>query len=888
MTSCKGKGTAVVCVSADQAVLNAGSSFRRLLFHSPAIRLFLAVLPILAIFSPQFLPAQAGPLPVMPADPAVPVCPVTSSSASTTLNVPEYRGYRAPVGGDYIVIEYDANTHKEADPNSLQASWSDYSRIFDYRGQNNRARRIDANGSFLPVVDTKEKIAVRVCGLHFTDVLTVTTSPTGVPEGGADIRGATVVTLPVSSLTSTLDTLQSGSPTGGATALPGLGLGAPTALPSLSISPTITPGNIGAEDQTPGKYPMYTPATVTASGKQVALMLYSVYKNAAEISRLIDRTMGRPYDAPPDNPRAGIELSAPYDASSSNPRAEIQFGMHGSKSAPGSVNGVAYTLGRDLVMVTADSRDLTNAAAFDKDTTEVQNVNAQISTLAGALTSQAFASNTLTFLNNFSTLTGVLDLAKLGGRDQNNCQSNQAYLQTPNLTAALSSDDLAKLTIDSFANWTPAQILSLDPNQVPVNDSNKKPLRARVIDLKKALSAAGVSKSTTGAGDKPLCSAFEKQKFDDFWDSYNSQVKTLLCVDKAGCKEACQQKSDRDKLDCINNWISQDEINNFEGKVGDQLITLNSDLNTLRRRIGDIDANTAQLYDSMNLWYQHSSVEQTDLLQPLTANSFLRVSIIVQRGYTPFTLANASGTFTPTASTNVVPTAVAAASTSTPAHAVKTILVEVHRVANFNLMGGVMLIHVPTASYGLQASPTPAVVGSSTTTSGGTTTTTITETGNCAGQMTSLPAPATATAASPGVAYSCVIQTQQTQWQVAGMAGLVWFPWGHDYFPRHNGYANFGRNLLPSMVLATSVTSLGNSMGGVNWEPVSGLDFYAGLASANKNALPSGISVNTAIESGSTLQQATQVHAGFAIGVGFDFSVFTSLFSAKTTAASMP
>jgi hypothetical protein len=121
------------------------------------------------------------------------------------------------------------------------------------------------------------------------------------------------------------------------------------------------------------------------------------------------------------------------------------------------------------------------------------------------------------------------------------------------------------------------------------------------------------------------------------------------------------------------------------------------------------------------------------------------------------------------------------------------------------------------------------------------------------------------------------------------MAGLVWFPWGHDYFPRHSGYANFGRNLLPSLLLATSVTSLGNSMGGVNWEPVSGLDFYAGIGSAHRTVLPSSLSVNTALPSGATITTLTQEHAGLTIGVGFDLSVITTLFGSKSTSvASMP
>jgi hypothetical protein len=880
MTFTNAKGTLAVCAFAHRAVLNAGSrSFRRLLFHGPATRLFLAVLPIFAIFSPQFLPAQTGPLPAMSSDHASPVCPANASSTNKILNVPEYHGPRASVGGDYVVIEYNAN--------SLLTSWSDYKRIFDLRGQNNLAHRIDANGSFLPVIDAKEKIAVRVCGLHFTDVLTVTTSPTGVPEGGADIRGATVVTPPVSSLSSTLDTLQSGTTTGGTTALPGLGLSAPTALPSLSLS-GITPGALGAEDQTPGKYPTYTPATVTASGKQVALQLYALQRNAQELIRLVNRTLGCPYDRKIQGPEAQTQKSKTQTECDADPATTNFTNDEKSRSAPGSVNGIDYIVGVVLDHVKSEDGEFSNSAAFDKEMTDTQNINAQISTLSGALTSQAFATNTLALLNNFSALRGLLDLAQLG-KDKTNCQSNQAYLQTPKLNT-LSADDLGKLTIDYFANLTPAELLTFDATQLdllpkPPKGSKERSLEGKVVDMQNALKKAGVKPSTTNASDKPLCSLFEEQKYTDFWDSYYRQVAILFCAEYAECKATC-----KDDANCMMGSFSRDDINRFEGKVGDELFNLNDYLTKLRSKLGEIDTKTTELYDRMNEWYQNSSIEQTDLLQPLTANSFLRISIIVQRGYIPFTLANASGSFTPTVSTNVVPTAAATASTSTPAHAVKTILVEVHRVANFNLMGGVMLIHVPTTNYGLQASPTPAVATTATTTTNGTTTTTVTGyTANCAGQMTSLPVPASATPTSPAPSYSCLVQTQQTQWQVAGMAGLVWFPWGHDYFPRHSGYANFGRNLLPSALLATSVTSLGNSMGGVNWEPVSGLDFYVGLGSAHKMSLPSGLIVNSALESGSTLSQVTTEHAGFAIGVGFDLSVITQMFSSKTTSiATMP
>jgi hypothetical protein len=88
------------------------------------------------------------------------VCPVTvPESASATLNVPLYRTGRPLVEGDYVVIEYDASQDKN-DPNSNITSWTDYNRIFDFHGQNNRMHIIGPNGSFLPVIYAKEEIAV--------------------------------------------------------------------------------------------------------------------------------------------------------------------------------------------------------------------------------------------------------------------------------------------------------------------------------------------------------------------------------------------------------------------------------------------------------------------------------------------------------------------------------------------------------------------------------------------------------------------------------------------------------------------------------------------------------------------------------------------------------
>ena len=155
-------------------------------------------------------------------------------------------------------------------------------------------------------------------------------------------------------------------------------------------------------------------------------MLYSIDKNATELIRLIDRTLGRPYNSDPGTAFTGLSE-----------------GVDKSKSAPGSVNGVEYILGRILGQVVPDSVDPADSAAFDMHLTDIQNINAQISTLSSALSSRAFASNTIALLNNYSALTGILDLAKIGS-DQNNCQTRLPSLQPAGLEN-MSPDDLEKL-----------------------------------------------------------------------------------------------------------------------------------------------------------------------------------------------------------------------------------------------------------------------------------------------------------------------------------------------------------------------------------------------------------------------------------------------------------
>jgi hypothetical protein len=837
-----------VFILVDLTVLHAASRLRQLSFHRLAARLLMTALSVLVLQHTGLAEDKS-------------VCPIAPNlnpaSHSDTLVVPEYASGRPLIANDYIVIEYNAGANV--------GSWSDYRHVLDSRGLEERTYPLNELDSFLPVLYTKEKVAVRICGFHFADVVSVTTAVNGLPENVADIRGVAPVTPPAA-LSTTFDTLQSGVPTGSTTTLPGLGLGAPAALPSLSIS-GITPGAMGGEDQTPGKYPSYTPVTVSASGKQVALLLYSVARNAKEVSRLIDRTLGEPYPTGNNIPDEATKQKILYEAMKSikipddKTKAKI---LDEAMSAPGSVKGVKYSLDLALGQVRKEDSNPANNVAFDKDMIRIQNINAQITTLASALSSQAFASNALTLVNNYSALTGILDLAKLGVA-QTNCQKYMPAIQPANLST-LSNDDLNKLKLSDFASWTASQLVQLSPTQIGwITDST---LKGQISSIQKALSNAGVT-ATNAAGDQPLCSVFEKQKLTDFWNSYTGQIGLIIATMKPG-DLVCQAVNPGDPEVVVTG------PDDFEGFAGCELTQLNDHIDTLRGELRAIDRSTTELYDRMNDWNRISSIEHTDVLLPLPQNSDVKVSIVVQPGYTPFTLANANGTMTPAVTANTVPIAPGTASTSTPAHARRIIHLQVHRLANFNLVGGAMLIHIPTASFGVQASPSYAVASTSSPTG---------YTGTCGGQTVNVPVSPTQSATTP-VSYSCILQTQQTQWQVAGMAGLTWFPLGHDYYPRRLGYVNFGRDLLPSLLLATSVTSLGNSMGGINWEPIGGLDFYAGIASAHKTVLPSGLSVNAAAVPGTTVTPVTQEHVGFTIGVGFDLNSITALF--KSSPASLP
>jgi hypothetical protein len=123
-------------------------------------------------------------------------------------------------------------------------------------------------------------------------------------------------------------------------------------------------------------------------------------------------------------------------------------------------------------------------------------------------------------------------------------------------------------------------------------------------------------------------------------------------------------------------------------------------------------------------------------------------------------------------------------------------------------------------------------------------------------------------------------------------------PLGSGLFSAPHGLSIYKRDLLPSLLVGTSVTSLGNALGAINFEPISGIDLFAGVGSAHSVRLANGMTVDTPIGVTSattpttppTLQTVTTVHAGLSVGVAFDLGVFSQIFSKSggTSAATLP
>jgi len=287
---------------------------------------------------------------------------------------------------------------------------------------------------------------------------------------------------------------------------------------------------------------------------------------------------------------------------------------------------------------------------------------------------------------------------------------------------------------------------------------------------------------------------------------------------------------------------------------------LYDEMNALRSGLQQINQTTSEAFALLNRWYDESYVIFTDSLTPSASNADLRIAVSANETFVPFVLNAPSSS----AAGNPPPSTTAAAPAG---HFDSSTIIRVERVVHFNLVGGVMITHVPNANYSyIQSSVIPPSGATSYS--------------PCLG-FAAIPPPTGSASAF------CPVQTASTQYQVAGMAGVNWIPWGRNYYPRGTEPPHYMHKQLNKfgILLASSVTSLGSGFGGGSFEPTNGFDFFAGVASAHSQTLPSGTAPVTASSAPSTVPTVSTLHFGFSFGVGFDLGVFKSLFSSTSTPA---
>jgi hypothetical protein len=292
--------------------------------------------------------------------------------------------------------------------------------------------------------------------------------------------------------------------------------------------------------------------------------------------------------------------------------------------------------------------------------------------------------------------------------------------------------------------------------------------------------------------------------------------------------------------------------------------SLYTELSNLRNDLEAIDVEVSASFDILNQWYERSTVVYADILTPSTTNIVTRIGINATETFVPFTLsypATSSSTSSGSASAPVA---------ATTGHFESSTPIVVERIVHMNLVGGALLIHVPTTAFTFtQSTVMPPTSGTTYAPCGGK-------------SMVSIP-----TGTPP--TYYCSVPAINN-FQVAGFAAVNVIPFGRNYFPQ------FSQSWKPKnlrgvfgIMIGSSVTSLGSGFGGLSLEPVNGVVFYGGVASAHNQTLLNGVGSgsNSNVFLSATQTPTNSLSYGFAFGVGMDLSVFAQIFK-STSAPSAP
>jgi hypothetical protein len=276
----------------------------------------------------------------------------------------------------------------------------------------------------------------------------------------------------------------------------------------------------------------------------------------------------------------------------------------------------------------------------------------------------------------------------------------------------------------------------------------------------------------------------------------------------------------------------------------------------LSQDVTNLHATASAIFDSMNTWRENSRVTLTGVAPPTSGNAVFTVHIILHEAYAPFAFGAApkkDSTSDSAKSSSGTITAAAATAPAPEQHEVRRVLVEVHRRADANLVGAVIGSNLPDRTYGLQPG-----------------------------------APITATGATTPVVPYYPYTSQNEHLQMQAILGINWYPGGRDFYP---GYLRGARRLVPGILFGTTVSSAGNFVAGLDFEPVNGIDFIIGGELGPVSRLASGVTLGANpsgayFASGDTVPTQQRLGGGVAFGIGFDLSVFTAIFTGGGSAPS--
>lgn len=739
----------------------------------------------------------------------------TKPSPACQQDEPFAAAHRETVHRNYIEIVYDAQSRK--------VWW------LDHNGEKYRSTPavITENSVFAPVIFAKERIIVTICNAKFNSEASTSTTTTVIPESGLDIRGN------------------------------------PAAANIASVMSTTQPSVQGAKGPTPeGPAGAAPPQPKTAADyAQLAVAYYETFlRLKAELDAVTNCDAGEG-KCPPDTVPAIQERATALCG-------ELRQKL-GTALPPGS--DLDTTLCKTAASQATPPQEpdpLGDQAAFDSFSARTKNLVDNLNNLAATIAAGDYLNRATALAGKYAELAAVKLQPESGSADT----SSGSSVTPPPLT-------VPELLVE-------AQKLAQDANQDVRNTSgvaNKisqatasicADLLARVGDMDLKLDADQIGLAVAAVLQRAKANLLAVQAAQQGPASPTqteiAQRALKVALDASATVKSIQAKGEKlpksTDIDLeITKYLPQQagQAVTFKSIMAMQPIVLFKAIDNLTTKLKSLHATAGEIFKQMNQWREDSRVTLTSVVTPPGGNAVITVGILLHDAYAPFAFGappkKDAGTDTPKSSAGTITTATATA-TGPKKDEVRRVLVEVHRRADANLVGGIIGSTIPVRAFGVQpGTPTTTTSGSGST--------------------------ATTSTVVPYYAY----QSQNDHYQIQGMAGIDWYPLRRDFYPR---YLPWWKRMFPGLLFGTSVTATGFFIGGLDFEPVNGLDFIFGGEVGPVKQLAPGLTLGPTGSTGpyfastDTVPTRQKLAGGFVFGIGFDLSVFSAVFSSSSAPSS--